>query len=85
MQIVFDRFRRRAKGGLSFGRALYHLAGGNRMGGNGLPQAGINLRVWDEQKIVDLLNLVPEWKRAPLYGDGHSARQICDILSVSLK
>jgi UDP-GlcNAc3NAcA epimerase len=40
----------------------------------------------DEQKIVDLFeNWFPQGERAPLYGDGHSAKQICEILSASLK
>jgi UDP-N-acetylglucosamine 2-epimerase len=39
-----------------------------------------------ERKIVDLFEgWFPRGERAPLYGDGHSAKQICDILAASLK
>ena len=40
----------------------------------------------DEMLIVDLFeNWFPKSERAPLYGDGHSAKQICEILSDSLE
>jgi len=40
----------------------------------------------DQQKIVNLFeNWFPHGEREPLYGDGHSSKQICDILSSSLK
>lgn len=39
-----------------------------------------------EKKIIDLFeNWFPRGVRAPLYGDGHSAEQIFNILSASLK
>ncbi len=40
----------------------------------------------DEKTIIDLFETwFPLGERAPLYGDGHSAKQICDILLASLK
>lgn len=40
----------------------------------------------DEKKIIDLFETwFPLGEHAPLYGDGHSAKQICDILLASLK
>ncbi|MBI5952690.1 MAG: UDP-N-acetylglucosamine 2-epimerase (non-hydrolyzing) [Chloroflexi bacterium] len=40
----------------------------------------------DEQRIVDLFeNWFPQEERKPLYGDGHSAEQIRDALSIMLK
>ncbi len=49
-------------------------AGWNRL-------AGVN-----EQTIIDLFETwFPHAERQALYGDGHSAKQICDILSASLK
>lgn len=39
----------------------------------------------DEQKIIGLFETwFPKGTRAPLYGDGQSARQVCNILSSSL-
>ncbi|MCX6056724.1 MAG: UDP-N-acetylglucosamine 2-epimerase, partial [Chloroflexi bacterium] len=40
----------------------------------------------DEKTIIDLFETwFPLGERASLYGDGHSAKQICDILLASLK
>ena len=77
-----DRLRRRAEGGLPAPRALPHAARHQRVGGDdraGLEPAG---RRWTRPRsAAALADLSRPGEHPPLYGDGHAAERIAELVA----